>query len=63
MIQSVAQGGMAEADASHWVGPGATEHGVPLPVGVGDVERVVGTLDPEPDPPPPGPEPVQVGAG
>ena len=49
----------------------STEHGVPLPVGVGDVVkvvgdvvRVVGTLDPPPEPPPPpGPDPVQVGAG
>ena len=63
IIQSVAHGGIADAEASHWVGPGSTEHGVPLPVGVGDVVRVVGTLDPPLEPPPPGPDPVQVGAG
>jgi hypothetical protein len=41
MMQSVAQGGIAEADASHWVGPGATVQGVP-PVVVG-VCSVVGS--------------------
>ena len=42
MIQSVAQGGIADADASHWVGPGATVQGVP-PVVVG-VCSVVGSV-------------------
>lgn len=42
MMQSVAQGGIAEADASHWVGPGATVQGVP-PVVVG-VFSVVGSV-------------------
>lgn len=41
MMQSVAQGGIAEADASHWVGPGAAVQGVP-PVVVG-VCSVVGS--------------------
>jgi hypothetical protein len=67
-MQSVAHGGIADAEASHWVGPASTVHGVPpppsppLPVGVGDVVRVVGTSEPLPEPPP-GPDPVQVGAG
>lgn len=34
MMQSVAQGGIAEANASHWDGPGVTTHGEPV-VGVG----------------------------
>ena len=39
-MQSVAHGGIAEAEASHWVGPGATVQGASVVVGVG---VVVGT--------------------
>ena len=35
MMQSVAQGGIAEADASHWVGPGVPTHDGEPVVGVG----------------------------
>lgn len=69
MIQSVAHGGIAEAVASHWVGPGVTEQGVPVsvPVGGGVVSGPPVPVFVVPGPPGPvavpvGP-PVQVGAG
>lgn len=38
----MAQGGIAEADASHWVGPGVTVHGESSVVGVGGSEVITG---------------------
>ena len=34
-MQSVAHGGIADAEASHWIGPGVAEQGVPVSVSVG----------------------------